>query len=184
MLGYQGEGLTSENIAKFGCGPGVVFDLVKSLPQGGHFSIFIDNYFTSVPLLRHMMDLGLGVAGTFRADRVQDCPLPTKAMVKKNDKGYYTGYREAGSGAELIVWNDNAPVTLGSNFLSIEPVEGARRYSQALKEYVMVPRPHMIAVYNKCMGGMLIRWISNYQHSGLLFVTENGIGHSSPFHLA
>ena len=54
---------------------------------------------------------------------------------------------------ELIVWNDNAPVTVGSNFLSIEPVEGARRFSQAKKDYIMVPHPHIVAQYNKCMGG-------------------------------
>ena len=42
---------------------------------------------------------------------------------------------------------------MASNHLSIDPVEGARRFSQARKEYVAVPRPHLIGVYNKCMGG-------------------------------
>ena len=62
-------------------------------------------------------------------------------------------YQEEGSGVELIVWNDNGPVTVGSNIASIEPVESARRYSQAKKHFVTVPRPHMITLYNKAMGG-------------------------------
>ena len=148
---YQGKGSKNEFSEEFGLGPSVVLGLIKSLTKG-HI-VFVDNYFTNIPLMRHMLMNGFGLVGTFRADRIQDCPLPSKSDTKKKAKGYFEGQREQGSGVELIVWNDNGPVTVGSNIASVEPVDGAKRWSQEKKEYVIVPRPHMITLYNKSMGG-------------------------------
>ena len=51
------------------------------------------------------------------------------------------------------MWNDNGPVTIGSNFESIEPLGTARRWSKEDKDYIGVPRPALIGSYNKSMGG-------------------------------
>ena len=149
---YQGKGSKNEYTEKFGLGPSVVLGLIKSLRNKGHI-IFADNYFNTIPLMRHLMVEGYGLVGTFRADRIQDCPLPSKSATKKNEKGFFQGYREEGSGVELVVWNDNGAVNIGSNCFSIEPIDGAKRWSQAEKKFVTVPRPHMIALYNHSMGG-------------------------------
>ena len=57
---------------------------------------------------------------------LQDCPLPFKAMFKKETKGCYMGYIDEESGV-IAMWNDNGPVTVGSNFEAIEPLGTARR---------------------------------------------------------
>ena len=160
---YQGKGSKNQYTEEFGLGPSVVLRLIESL-NPGHV-VFADNYFTNINLLRHMSTRGFGLIGTFRADRVQDCPLPPKGQVKKKEKGFFEGYREQGSGVELLVWNDNGPVTVGSNVASIEPVDGAKRWSQAKKEFVTVPRPHMITLYNKSMGGtdQMDQQLANYR---------------------
>ena len=42
---------------------------------------------------------------------------------------------------------------MGSNFESIEPVGTAKRWCKYAKDYVNVPRPSLIASYNKMYGG-------------------------------
>ena len=47
------------------------------------------------------------------------------------------------SGVEMVIWNDNGAVTVGSNCESIQPLSNARRWSKEAKDYINVPRPVM-----------------------------------------
>ena len=149
---YQGKGSKNEFSDEFGLGPSVVLGLLKSLPEG-NFAVYIDNYFNSIPLMKYLKTKNIGCTGTLRANMLQDCPLTPKAAFKKNEKGFYEGYQESNTGVELVMWNDNGAVTVGSNFESIEPVGAAKRWSSINKDYVGVPRPAMIGSYNQAMGG-------------------------------
>ena len=82
----------------------------------------------------------------------QDCPLPSKVNFTKKPKGSSVGYLDSSTGIELVLWNNNGAVILGSNFESIVPVGVARRSKDA-KDFANVPRPALIASYNKYMGG-------------------------------
>ena len=82
---YQGKGSKNEFSDTFGLGPRVVLGLLKSLPTG-NFSVYIDNYFVSIPLLKHLRTLNIGCTGTVRANMTQDCPLPSKAYCKAMEK--------------------------------------------------------------------------------------------------
>ena len=103
--------------------------------------------------MKHLSKIGIGCTGTMKANMLQDCPVPKKAEVKKQPKGYYEGFVERNSGVEVVVWSDNGPVTIGSNFESAEPVGTARRWSKEDVQYVNVPRPALLQAYNECMGG-------------------------------
>ena len=96
---------------------------------------------------------GIGCTGTLRANMIQDCPLPPKAVFKKQKKGHHQSFTDEANGVTLAMWNDNGPVTVGSNFEAIEPLVTARRWSKEDKAYVGVPRPAMIGSYNQSMGG-------------------------------
>ena len=50
------------------------------------------------------------------------------------------------------MWNDNGPVTVGSNFEAIEPLRTARRWSMKDKDYINLLRPALIGSCNKSMG--------------------------------
>ena len=123
---YQGKGSKNEFSDKFGLGPSVVLGLLKSLPPG-QFWVYIGNYLNSIPLMKHLKQEGIGCTGTLRANMLQDCPLPSKAMFKKEKKGCYKGYMDEESGVIVVMWNDNGPVTVGSKFEAIEPLGTARR---------------------------------------------------------
>ena len=149
---YQGKGSKNEFSDKFGLCPSVVMGLLKSL-RPGQFCVYIDNYFNSIPLLKHLKQEGIGCTGTLRANMLQDCPLLSKAMFKKEKKGCYKGCIDEESGVIVAMWNDNGPVTVGFNFEAVEPLGRARRWSNEDKDYIGVPRPAMIGSYNKAMGG-------------------------------
>ena len=144
---YQGKGSKNEYADDFGLGPTVVIGLVKSLPKG-NFLVFIDNYFGSVPLRKYLKQENIGCTGTVTANMSQDCHLPPKSEFEKQPKGSYQGYQEQNSGVEMVIWNDNGTVTVGSNCESIQPLSNARRWSKEAKDYINVPRPVMIGCYN------------------------------------
>ena len=90
---------------------------------------------------------------------IQDCPLPPKAVFKKQKKGHHQSFTDE------AMWNDNGPVTVGSNFEAIEPLGTARRWSKEDQAYVGVPRPAMIGSYNQSMAGtdQMDQAIATYQ---------------------
>ena len=54
---------------------------------------------------------------------------------------------------QLIRWNDNNVVTIGSNAVSVEPVNPMKRWKRG-KGGVNVEQPHAIKAYNQGMGGV------------------------------
>ena len=82
---YQGKGSKNEFADNFGLGPTIVICLVKSLPKG-NFSIFIDNCFNSIPLMKYLRDKNIGCTATVKGNMLGDCPLPTKSEFKKQGK--------------------------------------------------------------------------------------------------
>jgi len=56
--------------------------LVFSLPfQSYQFNIYMDNYFTSIPLFQHLRDHGIGAAGTTRTKRHN---FPSELTISKD----------------------------------------------------------------------------------------------------
>ena len=113
--------------------------------------VFFDN-FSSYQLMKTLSEKGFKATGTFRADRTNGCPLKCVKEFKKMDRGVYQ-YFTSGDHIELIRWNDNNVVTIGSNAVSVEPVGNVKRWKRG-KGSVNVSQPHDIKAYNKCMGGV------------------------------
>ena len=95
---------------------------------------------------------GFKATGTFRADRTNACPLKFVKELKKTDRWEYQ-YFTSGDQIELIRWNDNIVVTIGSNAVSVEPV-GNVKWSKRGKGRINVLQPHATKACNKCMGGV------------------------------
>ena len=113
--------------------------------------VFFDN-FSSYQLMKTLSEKGFKATGTFRADRTNGCPLKCVKEFKKMDRGEYQ-YFTSGDQIELIRWNDNNVVTIGSNAVSVVPVGNVKRRKRR-KGSVNVSQPHAIKAYNKCMGGV------------------------------
>src|SRR5436305_154962 len=98
-----------------------VFGLVTSLPYKHRaFVIYMDNYFTNVPLLLKLRKLGVGACGTAR----RTCSgFPKELKVGKTligdqklDYHFPTGMKVGATvdsgGVLAVLWMDNAPVTM------------------------------------------------------------------------
>lgn len=113
----------------------------------------MDNLFTSTDLLDHMGDRQLGVTGTMRLNRIHGIPLTSKKDCEKN---FERGQAQAvySQDSAVILWRDNKPVYMASNFDELEPFSACQRYSKADKGYIDIPQPSINAKYNENMGGV------------------------------
>ena len=137
-----------------GQGPNVVLDLVKksNLVQGS--VVYMDNLFTSVPLLDALSSIGIGGTGTVRQNRLHQIPLKNKKQMEH--KAIQRGFSEAVYCEDQIVvaWRDNKPVYVNSNVTSAEPMQSCTRFNRTEKKKVPVPIPNCIVEYNAGMGGV------------------------------
>ena len=68
-----------------GQGPNVVVDLVEKAGLVKWSEVYVDNLFTSFPLLREMSARGIGCTGTIWQNRLNKVPLPKKKELEKKD---------------------------------------------------------------------------------------------------
>lgn len=142
----------------------VIVRLTKNLPPG--MSIYMDRYFTSVDLLDELHLMGYQGTGTLTLDKVPyNTQLYTDGELRGGGRGYFCQVVREGGQISIVKWFDNKPVILISSVHGAEPTDVCRRWSKKEKRYVDVTRPHVIKVYNECMGGvdMLDRMISFYR---------------------
>ena len=84
---------------------------------------------------------------------VRGCSIGEEASFKGKEKGYAESFIDKNSGVLMCWWHDNAPVTVASNLEPIVPLDTARRFDTSKTNYVNIPRPKLIANFNKHMGG-------------------------------
>jgi len=147
---YQGGGTQTDS--DLGLGGSVVTDLISELPKR-NYVIYIDNYFTSLRLLRKLKGDGIACTGTIRANRVEKAPLKPVEKMKKEERGSYDYRTDVNSGLVAVTWNDNSVVTVASNYHGVNPITSAKRWSAAKKCEISIDQPSLITMYNSCMGG-------------------------------
>lgn len=76
-----------------------------------HHQIYIDNYFTSVPILEYFMVNGVDVCGTIRTNR-KGLPVHLAEDLERGE----CDYRVLKQGLVLFKWEDNKAVHVLSNF--------------------------------------------------------------------
>ena len=84
--------------------------MAKLLPQipGSYFTIYLDNYFTSIPLFRKLRSLNIGAYGTTRPGTDELPPLFT-ILKKKHAKAFKWGtlYATVLPDVLAMAWYDN-----------------------------------------------------------------------------
>ena len=138
-----------------GLGAAVVLNLLHELPKSiEHYSLHFDNFFTGLPLLDILSDMGHAGTGTIRENRTEKCPLPGSKLMKKRERGAMT--MRTSRNIAVTQWNDNSIVTLASTSHGIEPVSKVDRIAVVDKKRtkINIPCPKAVSVYNKYMGGV------------------------------
>ncbi|KAH7940561.1 hypothetical protein HPB49_001894 [Dermacentor silvarum] len=152
---YQGKGTgVSENHFHLGLGGSVVMRLVEHAPHGHNIRVYMDNYFSSVPLLRELKELGILASGTIRSNRLLGCPLKSDKELKQTGRGSYD--RKVSEEGDIVIvrWHDNGPVNMVSTITGIGELSKVKRWSESLKQHVEIDCPEVISQYNSFMGGV------------------------------
>ena len=80
----------------------------------------MDNFFTALPLLEKLTDMGMYGMGTIRENRLQGALLKKEAALQKETRGTFD-YASDGNNL-LVAWKNNRVVIVATNYLSLNPV--------------------------------------------------------------
>lgn len=144
-------GKKKSNKPELGLGENVVLELSKYYTQK-YYCLYFDNFFTSIPLMKMLLDIDLFGCGTFRVNK----KFYPKHLMKK-DSFYKPGEIEFAQSGDISVcrWKDRGkkPVTVISNMHDGSSTEIVNR-KNSKGEKVPIECPKSIADYNKFMGGV------------------------------
>jgi len=145
---YQGKKTNANELTvKYGLGGRVVYELCNKLFHG-NYTVYFDNYFSSIPLLEALKEKSVHAAGTIRSNRVG---LP----IMKNDKQMKRGetdHKISDTGLSYYKWKDNKAVHLLSNFHGTKMATVTRTNKDGSKCDIMCPET--VKDYNESMGGV------------------------------
>ena len=113
-----------------GLGGSFVMTLMSKLPTvpNSNYHVVMDNFFTSLSLLRLLKGNGMAATGTVRANRTENAPLQAVDDMKKEARGSYDVVNDNKSNVTLVRWKDNKVVTVASTLYGKEPMKRASRY--------------------------------------------------------
>lgn len=147
-------GACEENDRTYGLGENVVLRLLTDVTPANQYTVTFDNFFTSHKLMCRLSALGYFATGTVRENRTGKAELTPVKEMKKNPRGASEFAFDENNEIIAVRWNDNAVVTVLSNYLKHEPFHGATRYSSKVKKRGQIQMPNTVHVYNKTMGGV------------------------------
>lgn len=162
---YQGKHtFLHDSVTDLGVGPSAVIRLTKTLLEGTH--IYVDRYFTTIPLLEYMFNKNMYLTGTIMKSRIpKSVHLTSDRVMARMGRGSSEQDVRSDEKMSIIQWYDMKAVILASTLLQIEPLGECRRWSKKEARYVQVSRPNIVKKYNECMGGidLIDRMISYYR---------------------
>ena len=154
---YDFEIYTGKNMklkGNFGVSGNSVLRMVENLPENKSFKIYIDNWFSSVPLIEELKKRKFWSVSTIHSNRMSNCSLLDEQTLKKKGRGSFDFKSDASSGVTIVKWYDNKSVHLASSYCGVEPIGTCKRWSKPDRKHIDVKRPDIVAKYNKHMGGV------------------------------
>ncbi|XP_068242320.1 piggyBac transposable element-derived protein 3-like [Palaemon carinicauda] len=124
----------------------IILDTLQAEYPEIRFSLYFDNFFTSIKLLEEIKRRGHGATGTLRANRVEKCPLTINKTFEKSPRGSEEHLLDRDSQILVVRWNDNGVVSIGSNEHGTFPMKKDERYSAREKKKVSIGCPRLIDI--------------------------------------
>lgn len=138
----------------FGLAEKAVLSLTRDLIPG-HI-IYCDRYFTSQKLVLALQDKGLKCTGTVMKNRIprsaRSVLTDDKAMKKKPRGSWHIAVNKAKK-LVLTKWLDSKAHNI-SVIHTDQNVDECQRWSKSQRKYISVPRPEVVKLYNRNMGGV------------------------------
>ncbi|XP_048106446.1 piggyBac transposable element-derived protein 2 [Alosa alosa] len=145
----------------------VVMRLCDDKKHKNH-KVFFDNFFSSIPLLEALKDLGIYGTGTCRANRVKGASQKLKSEKQLTQEGRGACSVVSTNGNITITrWLDSSVIHLASTCAGQSPEDTAKRWlKKKKKKKISVQRPFSVALYNQHMGGvdLVDQCVAMYPH--------------------
>lgn len=131
---------------------------------------FVDNFFNGLYLCMDLLGKGIHTCGTFRTNRVKvSTPVfYTKTGAGRGERGEMK-QSKIGENMYITSWFDKKPVNMLSTFptYSNTCIRNDRNKKSGVYTKLKLPRPTIIAAYNKGMGGtdLFDQFLSYYRTS-------------------
>ena len=132
----------------------IVLKLSEGIPKHQNHLLFFDNWFFTMNLMLLLKSEGIFTTVTFRANRLNGCPLSADKDLKKEGRGAFVYRTDVNSGLHVMKWYDNKCVNVTSTFSGVKASSTVKRWDSKKKEHVDVKVPDLIADYNRSMGGI------------------------------
>lgn len=148
-----------------GSSANIVVRLTQTVPDMANHILYFDKSHTSLPLLVYLRARGIYSFGKIRANRIQNCKLPSDSVITEEPKGYSTEFVGRAYGVEIstVLWKDNENVRMASTFVGVEPFERgspnhqvseASRIDGNKKQHIENDYPQIIKEYNSHIKGV------------------------------
>ncbi|KAI4804556.1 hypothetical protein KUCAC02_026181 [Chaenocephalus aceratus] len=112
----------------------IVSVLASTMSSPSTTAIFVDNFFTSLELVRYLRDQNCRYTGTARDNRIGKPPLKSiKEMEKKAVPRGKCDYIMSDDGILAVRWKDNRTVYLLSTDMGVEPMSSVIGYCSETK---------------------------------------------------
>lgn len=144
-----------ENCSDLGVPGNIVQRLLQTVPNNLNYKIFVDNWYTSLPLITTLHKKGFLPLGTIQLNRAPGLDLQKKALMK-SERGYCVVKSTVVDDVQVSVttWVDNKAVSLCSTYVGKEPMTTVNRFVRKDKTRIDIPCPKAISIFNKYMGGV------------------------------
>ena len=141
-------------------GSEVVLDLLNDAPVG--ISVYFDNFFTSIWLMKELTIKQYRATDTIRLNRVPNRPFGEKKELMKKSRGFMEAATDENTGVAICSWKDNNIVTVACNVHRVEPLKRTEREAKS------VLMPDCVAKYNEVMLGVdLANWKTQKYRVGI-----------------
>ncbi|KAK1784006.1 hypothetical protein P4O66_004496 [Electrophorus voltai] len=173
--GYTWNFSVYEGKARKPSGKGLSFDAVVNLIHvpslGTGYTVYVDNFYTSSLLFRHLHGIGFGACGTIQHNRIGFPKTSANDLPKKAARGEMRWIRDGP--LMFVKWKDTRDVTMCSTVhkaYSGKTVQRRVRNESSTWSIQQIPVPDTVKAYNKFMGGVdlsdaLIKYFSVTQKS-------------------
>jgi len=154
---YQGakkSGATRSSAVSWGLGESVVLDLLGELPVETSYHIFMDNYFTSLRLLYHLLEHNIQATGVIRNNKLGKCPIEPAKSLEKKQRGHCDQKTDRNGSVTVVGWNDNRSVYVTSNAAGAQPMATVSCWCCKTNSRINIEQPQLIKLYNRYMGGV------------------------------